>query len=126
MGKNKKQISLDSEKLIVKERSEVPDQFHSSELPDQFHSSKPQAFEILRRRGVALAFADILSWECHERYLQQLTSHLRQDSLQTIYAHFFFSGMADHALRLGPYVRISCYQENCNMDTGGRMRTGKS
>ena len=70
MGKNKKQISLDSEKLIVKERSEVPDQFHSSEL---------QAFEALRRRGVALAFADILSWECHERYLQQLTSHLRQD-----------------------------------------------
>ena len=39
---------------------------------------------------------------------------------------FFPSGMADHALRLGPYMRISCYQENCNMDTGGRMRTGKS
>ena len=31
MGKNRKQISLDSEKLVVKERSEVPDQFHSSE-----------------------------------------------------------------------------------------------
>ena len=70
MGKSKKQISLDTEKLVVKERSEIPDQFHSSEL---------QAFEALRRRGVAYAFADILSWECHERYLQQLTSHLRQD-----------------------------------------------
>ena len=26
-----------------------------------------------------MAFADILSWEAHERYLQQLTSHLRVD-----------------------------------------------
>ena len=32
MGKSKKQLSLDSEKLIVKERSDIPDQFHSSEL----------------------------------------------------------------------------------------------
>ena len=39
---------------------------------------------------------------------------------------FFSSGMADHALRLGPYMRISCYQENFNMDIGGRMRIGKS
>ena len=23
-----------------------------------------------------MAFADMISWECHERYLQQLTSHL--------------------------------------------------
>ena len=73
MGKNKKQLSLDSEKLIVKERADVPDQFHSSEL---------QAFEALRRRGIAMAFADMLSWECHERYLQQLTSHLRMDPPQ--------------------------------------------
>lgn len=73
MGKNKKQLSLDSEKLIVKERADVPDQYHSSEL---------QAFEALRRRGIAMAFADILTWECHERYLQQLTSHLRMDAPQ--------------------------------------------
>ena len=26
-----------------------------------------------------MAFADVLSWEAHERYLQQLTSHLRMD-----------------------------------------------
>ena len=39
---------------------------------------------------------------------------------------FFFSGVADHALRLGPYMRISYYRENFNMDTGGRMRIGKS
>ena len=73
MGKTKKQISLDTEKLVVKEKSDIPDQFHSSEL---------QAFEALRRRGVAMDFADILSWESHERYLQQLTSHLRMDPPQ--------------------------------------------
>ena len=39
---------------------------------------------------------------------------------------FFSSGMADDALGLGPYMRISCYQEDFNMDTGGRMRVGKS
>ena len=39
---------------------------------------------------------------------------------------FFSSGMADHALRLGPYMRRSCDQENFNMDTGGRMKHGKS
>ena len=70
MGKNKKQLALDSEKLIIKEKSEIPDQFHSSEL---------QAFEALRRRGVAMTFADMISWEAHERYLQQLTSHLRNE-----------------------------------------------
>ena len=70
MGKSKKQLSLDSEKLMVKEKADIPDQFHSSEL---------QAFEALRRRGIAMAFADLMSWESHERYLQQLTSHLRAE-----------------------------------------------
>ena len=73
MGKSKKQLSLDSEKLIIKERSDTPDQYHSSEL---------QAFEALRRRAVAMTFADMISWENHERYLQQLTSHLRMDPPQ--------------------------------------------
>ena len=52
-GKAKKQLSLDSEKLIIKEKSDVPDQYHSSEL---------QAFEALRRRGIAMCFADMISW----------------------------------------------------------------
>ena len=73
MGKSKRQLSLDAEKLLIKERSDIPDQYHSSEL---------QAFEALRRRGIAMAFADVMSWECHERYLQQLTSHLRLDPPQ--------------------------------------------
>lgn len=58
---------------MVKEKSDIPDQFHSSEL---------RAFEALCRRGVVMDFADILSWECHERYLQKLTSHLRLDPPQ--------------------------------------------
>lgn len=70
MGKSKRQIALDAEKLVIKEGSSIPDQFHGSEL---------QALEALRRRGIAFAFADVLSWECHEQYLQQLTSHLRQE-----------------------------------------------
>ena len=37
---------------MVKEKSDIPDQFHSSEL---------QAFEALCRRGVVMDFADILS-----------------------------------------------------------------
>ena len=73
LGKTKKQLSLDTEKLVVKEKSDIPDQYHSSEL---------QACEALRRRGVAMDFADILSWESHERYLQQLTSHLCMDPPQ--------------------------------------------
>ena len=70
MARNKKQLTLDAEKLVIKEKADTPDQFYSSEL---------QAFEALRRRGVALAFADMMSWEAHERYLQQLTSHLRTE-----------------------------------------------
>ena len=73
MGEAKKQLTLDAEKLIIKEKADVPDQYHSSEL---------QAFEALRRRGVAMAFADMLTWDSHERYLQQLTGHLRMDPPQ--------------------------------------------
>ena len=51
MGKSKKQLALDSEKLVVKEKSDIPDQFHSPEL---------QAFEALRRRGVAMCSADLI------------------------------------------------------------------
>lgn len=52
MGKNKKQLSSDSVKLVVREKPDVPDQFRGSEL---------QAFEALRRRGVAMAFANMVS-----------------------------------------------------------------
>lgn len=71
MGKGKKQLAIDAEKLTVKEKNDTPDQAFSTEM---------QAFEAMRRRGVAMVFADMVSWETHERYLQQLTSHLRADA----------------------------------------------
>jgi hypothetical protein len=49
------------------------------EAGGEFRSSELQAFEALRRRGVGMTFADLISWESHERYLQQLTSHLRSE-----------------------------------------------
>ena len=68
MSKTSKQLSIDSDKLLVKEKRETPDQTTTSDL---------QILEALKRRGLALAFADIISWEAHERYLQMLFSHLR-------------------------------------------------
>ena len=60
-------MSLNAEKLLVKERSDIPDHCHSSEL---------RVFEALHRRGVAMAFADILSWECHQRMQIDIASAL--------------------------------------------------
>ena len=61
---------MDSDKLLVKEESKLPDQTASSEL---------QILEALKRRGVAFAFINAMSWESHERYLQALFSHLRTE-----------------------------------------------
>ena len=71
MAKTTKQIRLDSDKLTVKEDQQMPDQTASTEM---------QVFEALRRRGVALAFADLLSWQVHERYLSSLFNHLRREA----------------------------------------------
>ena len=70
MGKSAKQIHLDVDKLIIKEKSDVPSQSGMSEL---------QTFEALRRRGLSYAFSDIISWACHERYLNKLFSHVRRE-----------------------------------------------
>ena len=69
-SKSSKQLHIDSDKLLVKEESKVPDQTASTEL---------QVLEALKRRGVAFAFVDALSWNVHERYLQALFSHLRTE-----------------------------------------------
>ena len=47
-----------------------------AKTPDQNASSGLQVLEALKRRGVAFAFIDALSWEAHERYLQTLFAHL--------------------------------------------------
>lgn len=70
-SKTVKELSLDSEKLVVKEESKTPDQTSTSEM---------QVYEALQRRGIAFAFSDILSWECHVRYLQLLFGHLRTEA----------------------------------------------
>eukprot|EP00434_Breviolum_minutum_P026959 symbB.v1.2.023834.t1/scaffold2208.1/size85765/3 len=73
MSKGSKQIDLDSDKLLVKEKSDVPDCVAHTEL---------QTFEALRRRGIALAFADIVSWESHEAYLMALFANLQKSPPQ--------------------------------------------
>ena len=70
-SKTSKQLSIDSDKLLVKEEAKVPDQSSTTEL---------QVLEALRRRGIALAFCDMMSWEAHERYLQTLFGHLRTEA----------------------------------------------
>ena len=70
-SKPSKQLHIDSDKLSVREEAKTPDQVSTSEL---------QVLEALKRRGVALAFIDSLSWEAHERYLQSLFSHLRMEA----------------------------------------------
>ena len=71
MGKTSKQIQLDTDHLVVKEKSDTPDQVAATEM---------QIYEALRRRGIAYAFADLLDWTAHERYISQLFGHLRKDS----------------------------------------------
>lgn len=70
-SKTVKELSVDAEKLVVKEEAKTPDLSATSEM---------QVFEALQRRGVALAFSDILTWDCHVRYLQMLFSHLREEA----------------------------------------------
>ena len=72
-SKSSKQLALDADKLTIKEKQDLPDQVASSEM---------QVFEALRRRGVALEFANILTWQVHERYISSLFSHLRKDPVE--------------------------------------------
>ena len=60
MGKTSKQIQLDTDHLVLKEKSDTPDQVAATEM---------QIYEALRRRGIAYAFADLFEWTVHERYI---------------------------------------------------------
>ena len=81
MGKTtSKQIQLDTDHLVVKEKSDTPDQVAATEM---------QIYEALRRRGVAYAFADLLEWTVHERYITQLFGHLRKDPPQDVHPAAF-------------------------------------
>ena len=72
-SKTSKQLSIDSDKLTIKEKQDLPDQTATGEM---------QVFEALRRRGIALDFANLLTWQVHERYLARLFGHLRKDPVE--------------------------------------------
>lgn len=57
MGKTSKQIQLDSDHLVVKEKNDNPDQWASTEM---------QIYEALRRHAMAYAFADMMEWTGHD------------------------------------------------------------
>ena len=57
-AKTSKHLAIDQDKLLVKEEKKVPEQ------PTQ--SSELQVLEALRRRGVAMACIDMISWDVHE------------------------------------------------------------
>ena len=57
---------------------------------------------------------------------KQGTYWLVRSRIKPKMAHFFSSGLADVALRLGPNMRISSAQNGLYMDSIGRMRNGKS
>ena len=41
--------------------------------------SQTNSTAVSCRRGIAMAFADMISWESHQKYLQELTGLLRMD-----------------------------------------------
>ena len=63
-------IEIESSKLVVKEKKEDLEVAAQSAL---------QVQEALRRRGLALDFADVCTFAAHEKYLQLLFTHLHRD-----------------------------------------------
>lgn len=67
-----KLLEIESSKLVIKEKKE------DLEVAAQ---SAFQVQEALRRRGLALDFADVCTFAVHERYIQMLFTHLHRDPL---------------------------------------------
>ncbi|CAJ1384527.1 unnamed protein product, partial [Effrenium voratum] len=65
-----KVVELEAERLVVKEQDSVPDAQAGSGL---------LLLEALKRRGLALVFADCITHSIHEKYIQQLFAHLHRD-----------------------------------------------
>lgn len=66
-GKADKKIKLDAGSLTVREQKTVPDETVST----TYHLA-----QCLRRRGIALDFANLVSFTTHEQYSEQLLKHL--------------------------------------------------
>ena len=65
-----KQVEIDSDKLIVREKNEVPDETAQSAL---------QVKEALERRGIGLVFADLVTYTAYSKYLTSLFAHMHRD-----------------------------------------------
>ena len=65
-----KQLDISASSLVVKEANDIPDMTATSAL---------QVQEALTRRGVALAFADLVTYSNYSRYLTSLFAHLHHD-----------------------------------------------
>ena len=66
-----KQISLEQNRLIIQ------DDVDELTMPA---SSALQAMEALKRRGIAYAFAQAVSWTSYDRYITKLFGHLHRDA----------------------------------------------
>ena len=65
-----KQVEIESDRLIIKERHEVPDETGHSAL---------QVKEALERRGIGLVFADMITYSSYSKYLTALFAHMHRD-----------------------------------------------
>eukprot|EP00435_Cladocopium_sp_Y103_P038397 s405_g10.t1 len=65
-----KLLEVESAKIVVKDRE------HDHEATVQ---SSYQALESMKRRGLALEFAGVMSFTCHDKYVQLLFAHLNRD-----------------------------------------------
>ena len=64
-----RQIELEANKLVVREQQDSTEAMFTA----------MQVHEALRRRGLALAFAGVMSWNCREKYLAKLFAHLHRE-----------------------------------------------
>ena len=65
-----KQVEIDSDKLVIREKSEVPDEAAHSAL---------QVKEALERRGIGLVFADLVTYTSYSKYITALFAHMHRD-----------------------------------------------
>ena len=66
-----KQVDIEASKLVIKEAADPV------EAPT---NGAMAVFDALRRRGLALCFANLIHWPNYERYLNTLFNHLRREA----------------------------------------------
>ena len=68
-----KQVEIDSDKLVVREKNEVPDEAAHSAL---------QVKEAMERRGIGLVLADLVTYTSNSKYITSLFAHMHRDCPQ--------------------------------------------